>query len=104
MKLWYSFKKELILATRSFYFYIELMFAVVILAVLLGAVPEQIRVVQTQYLMIDLPQQMRDILIDRLLEEDIDGLAKPVSIETADEKIDARLIETETEHIYLLVS
>ncbi len=104
MKLWYSFKKELILATRSFYFYIELMFAVVILAVLLWAVPEQIRVVQTQYLMIDLPQQMRDILIDRLLEEDIDGLAEPVSIDTAEEKIDARLIETETEHIYLLDS
>ena len=34
MKLLSSFKKELILATRSFYFYIEIGFTLVILAVL----------------------------------------------------------------------
>ena len=38
MKLLSSFKKELILASRSFYFYVELGFSLVILAVLLFAV------------------------------------------------------------------
>jgi len=40
MKLLSSFKKELILASRGFYFYIELIFALVILAVLLFAIPK----------------------------------------------------------------
>ena len=102
MKLWHSFKKELILATRSFYFYIELLFAVILLAVLLLAVPEQVRVVQTQYLMIDLPQPMADLAMDRLLENDLDRTAETVTVEADEQSYDARLIETETEKIYLL--
>ena len=53
MKLLSSFKKELILATRSFYFYIELGFALIILAVLLFAIPEHTQRTETQYIYLD---------------------------------------------------
>ena len=50
MKLLSSFKKELILASRGFYFYVELIFALVILAVLLFAIPQNFSNIRTIFL------------------------------------------------------
>ncbi|MEA1959766.1 MAG: hypothetical protein U9N81_00475 [Bacillota bacterium] len=41
MKLWHSFVKELRLSSRGYYFYVELVMAVILLAVVLFAVPEE---------------------------------------------------------------
>ena len=57
MKLLSSFKKELILASRGFYFYIELIFAVIILLVILFAIPQNFSNITTEYLYFNLPQQ-----------------------------------------------
>ncbi len=57
MKLLSSIKKELILASRGFYFYVELLFALVILAVLLFAIPQNFSNITTEYLYFNLPQQ-----------------------------------------------
>ena len=67
MKLLSSFKKELILASRGFYFYVELLFALVILAVLLFAIPENFSNISTEYLYFNLPQKAEEIFIDTLL-------------------------------------
>ncbi|MCK9252273.1 MAG: ABC transporter permease [Clostridiales bacterium] len=104
MKLLSSFVKELTLATRSFYFYIEILFAVVLLAVVLFAIPEQIRVVQTQVLYLDLPQPAADSLTADLLAEDLDGRWEETVLESGDDRFDARLFETETARVYLVNS
>ncbi len=104
MKLLSSFVKELILATRSFYFYIEIFFAVVLLAVVLFAVPEQIRVVQTQILHLDLPQPAAEQLTAELLAEDLDGQWQETALESGDDQFAARLFETETARVYLVDS
>lgn len=41
MKLWNNYKKEMKIASRGFYFYVELVVAVIILAVLLMVVPTE---------------------------------------------------------------
>ncbi|NLO35015.1 MAG: ABC transporter permease [Clostridiaceae bacterium] len=104
MKLFSSFVKELTLATRSFYFYIEIFFAVVLLAVVLFAIPEQIRAVQTQLLHLDLPQPAADRLTADLLEEDLDGQWQTVVLESGGQAFDTKLIETETARVYIVDS
>ena len=95
MKLLSSFKKELILATRSFYFYIEIAFALVLLAVLLFAIPEHSQMKETRYLHLDLPQQAADFVRDSLLWEDTDGKMDKVTLEAGGQEYAAELVEKE---------
>jgi hypothetical protein len=104
MKLLSSFKKELILATRSFYFYIEIAFALVLLAVLLFAIPEHLQIKETRYLYLDLPQQAADFVKESLLKEDTDGKIETVTLKTGDQEYTAQLVEKEAEEIYILES
>ncbi len=104
MKLWSSFKKELILASRGFYFYVELGFAIVILLVLLFAIPENFKTVYTRYLFIDLPREGRDLYVARILENDLDGKPEMVELEAGGNTYDAELIETESDKFYILDS
>ena len=78
MKLLSSFKKELILASRGFYFYVEILFAVIILAVLLFAIPVNFSNIQTEYLHLNLPQQGKEIFSGILLIVLFDRLDLPV--------------------------
>ncbi len=104
MKLLSSFKKELILATRSFYFYIELFFAVVLLAVVMFAIPEHSKVIQTEYVYLNIPEQIAIQLEERILGEDIDGKVEEVSLEAGEESFEAKLIETDEDKIYIVDS
>lgn len=104
MKLLSSIKKEFILATRSFYFYVEIGFAVVLLAALLLAVPEESKNLQTTYAYLDLPQQAADIVIESMLKDDMDGRLEDVTLETDQVEYRARLVEKEEEKIYILES
>ena len=104
MKLLSSFKKELILATRSFYFYIELGFAVILLALLLFAVPEHANTMETSYLYLDLSGQSAAAMTDYLLQEDLDGQMESVTLEAGKESFNAQLIQTDSEYLYLLGS
>ena len=104
MKLLSSFKKELILATRSFYFYIELFLAVVLLAVLLFAIPEHGHTMETRYLYFDLPQPAAVAMTDYLLQEDLDGSLESVTLDAGGESFDAQMIETDSEYLYILGS
>lgn len=104
MKLLSSFKKELILATRSFYFYIEIFFAGVLLCVLLFAIPEHSKVIQTRYVYLDMLEQAEQIVLNSLLQEDTDGKLEEVTLETGGQTYNAKLVGKEEENVYILES
>ena len=104
MKLLSSFKKEFILATRSFYFYVEFGFALVILAVLLFAIPENLSPVEAEYIYPDLPDAARQYFIDDLMTDDLDGKIESVALEAGGETFDAQLIATNEKECYILSS
>ncbi len=103
MKLLSSFKKEIILATRSFYFYIEIGFAVIILIVLLFAIPEHTNMVQTEYIYMNLSAQGEQYIENELQKQGIDDI-QATEIEAGDVTYNARLITTDESEIYLLDS
>lgn len=104
MKLLSSFKKEIILASRGFYFYIELFFALVLLAVLLFAIPEHASSKSTEYLYLDLPDQAVEYFRDEILQEDLDGKSEIVAIEAGDKSFNAELMVTDEKEIYSVKS
>ncbi|BEP29212.1 ABC transporter permease [Helicovermis profundi] len=104
MKLWYSFKKELILSSKSWYFYIEIGMALVLLLILLFVVPKNFDKKSKEYIYLDLPQVIKDRYTKNLLEDDLDNIAKQVEVKVDKDIIDAVLYETEESKIYLVDS
>jgi len=104
MKLWYSFSKELKLSSKSWYFYLELVMAIVLLVVLLFIVPEDFDSKGKEYMYLDLPQVVQDNYRKNLLEDDVDEAVEFVEIEAEDALFPAMLYETEESKVYLLES
>ena len=65
MKLFNAYKKELKIASRGFYFYIELIIAVVVLAVLMMLVKEYPDGHMDEYIYYDVPEEHVEYLIQR---------------------------------------
>jgi hypothetical protein len=101
MKLWYSFTKELILSSKSWYFYIELGMAVILLAILLFVVPENFEGKSEEYIYLELPQVVKDKYRDN---EDLDESAEFIKVEADKKTFKAEFYETEESKIYLLES
>lgn len=71
MKLWSSFVKELTIASRGFYFYVEILMAGILLFVLLFVVPENFKNVEEEYLYLEFPsEQVREIYMENNVDED----------------------------------
>lgn len=104
MKLWYSFTKELILSSKSWYFYIELGMAIVLLMILVFMVPEDFDSKGEDYIYLDLPQVVMDKYRDNLLEDDLDETAELVEVKSDKNVYMAEFYETEESKIYLLES
>jgi ABC-type multidrug transport system permease subunit len=104
MKLWYSFSKELKLSSKSWYFYLELVMAIVLLLVLLFVVPEEFNSKGKEYMYLDLPQVVQDNYRKNLLEDDEDEAVEYVELEAEDTLYPATLYETEESKVYLLES
>jgi len=104
MKLWYSFIKELKLSSKSWYFYIELGMALVLLLILLFVVPENFDSKGEEYIYLDLPQVVRDRFREDLLEEDLDQTSLMVQVEANKNVYVAEFFETEESKIHLLDS
>lgn len=101
MKLWSSFVKELIIASRGFYFYIEVAMAFILLFVLLFVIPENFESKEDEYLYLDFPQaQFEEMYIDAF--EDLDGEAEEVIVKADNEEYDARLYVTEDKNLYVM--
>jgi len=72
MKLLYSFLKDIQLSTKSFYFYIEIGFALIFVAILVFVVPENFEKKVTVYAYIDLPEAVAGPAEKALLGEGYD--------------------------------
>ena len=69
MKLWYTFLKDMKLSLQGFYFYIELVMALIFIAVLVFVVPENFDPNVKVYAHIDIPQAFMG-MIDKSLDEE----------------------------------
>jgi len=112
MKLLSSYLKEMKIAARGFYFYIEIAMAIILLAILLLAVSETSTSSNKQFVYNDMPQKIADYLRDRSIEKGEARLAnstefklKPAEFEitnqekgetTAYDFDDEKIIELET--------
>ncbi|MFC1991925.1 ABC transporter permease [Chloroflexota bacterium] len=77
MKLLSSYIKEMKIAARGFYFYIEIAMAIIILAILLLAVPETTSSSSKQFVYNDMPQKIAEYLKDKSIEKGDARLANP---------------------------
>ena len=102
MKLWYSFVKELLLASRSFYFYIELVMAGLFLFLLLFVIPEQFDTRQDEYLYFDGPESGYALVEEDLLDADLDGEVEAVDVEYEDQVYVADVFRTDGANYYVL--
>lgn len=101
MKLWHSFTKELKLASRGYYFYIEIFMAVLLLLILLFAVPEEFNSKSEEYISMDLPEEMVIALREGILEADIDGQSEFVEMKNQGEVISVEYFESDDTKMYL---
>ncbi len=101
MKLWYSFTKELKLAAKSFYFYLEVGFAIIILVIVLFLIPENFNARSTEYLYLDMPETVESVYLDALLTQDTDNTVENVEIKVKKEMISVSYYETEDKKIYV---
>ena len=104
MKLWYSFIKELKLGVRSFYFYIELFMAVLLLLILLFLVPENFSRRENQYLYLNLPEGIEKIYMDRILENTSSDEYLLEEVKISGGSIEVRSFETSEGKIRLIKS
>lgn len=102
MKLFSSFQKELKLASRGFYFYIELFMAFLILLVFLFVIPNNFENKQTEYLYLDMPLEISEMYLQRLEDESVDGKAQAVTLLVDKVEKDAILYSLKDKDIYIL--
>lgn len=69
MKLLSNYLKEMKIAARGFYFYIEIAMAIILLAILLLAVSETSTSSRKQFIYNDIPQKITEYLKDRSIEK-----------------------------------
>jgi len=112
MKLLSNYLKEMKIAARGFYFYIEIAMAVVLLAILLLLVSETSTSSRKQFIYNDMPQKIAEYLRDRSIEKGEARLAdstefilKPAKFEIANQETgettaydfdDEKILELET--------
>lgn len=102
MKLWHSFRKELLLSSRSFYFWIELIVAGVFLVLLLFVIPEQFNTTSDEYIHWDVPAEARAPIAQIFLDTDEDGIVEQVELEFDDEMIPATLYASDNTNYYII--
>lgn len=103
-KLWYSFTKELQLASKSFYFYLEIGMAALLLALLLLVIPDTFTSKMTEFVYLDVPEQVESRLIDAIIEEDLDGKAEEKELKVFGEKETFDYYESDDKKIYIIDS
>ena len=104
MKLWYSFTKELKLSSKSFYFYIEVGMAAILLALLILVIPDSFTSSTTEYIYLNVPQEVEDFLMTRMLVDDLDNEVGTIELKVDGEKKNFDIIETDDKKVILLTS
>lgn len=101
MKLWHSFLKELKISSKGFYFYVEIVMAVILLVILMFVIPENFSGKSKEYVHLDFPIAMEEVYIDSLEELDIDGKGETITIKSKGEEYSALFIETDEKKMYV---
>ena len=104
MKLFSSFVKELKIASRGFYFYIEFLMAALILGIFIFAVPDNFSSKTSEYLYLDMPAQASEAYLDAIKDSTDNVVVKDVRIEMDQVEKDAQLFSIENKDIYILNS
>lgn len=104
MKLYSSFIKELKIASRGFYFYIEIFVALLLLAVFLLFVPDNFNKKSSEYLYLDMSTEASEAYLEAIKDETIKGKAEKVEISIDKKEMDVSLYTTEDKEIYILNS
>ncbi len=88
MRLLSSYKKEMIIAARGFYFYIEIFFAVIVLLLLLIGVKENSVSKAKEFLFYDMASEVKDYILKDDLEEGSLVLDEPTEFKMKTLKFD----------------
>ncbi|MFC2060794.1 ABC transporter permease [Chloroflexota bacterium] len=94
MKLLSNYLKEMKIAARGFYFYIEIGMAVILLAILLLVVSETSTSSRKQFVYNDMPQKIAEYLKDRSIEKSEARLANPTEFKLKPAKFEITNQET----------
>lgn len=101
MKLLSSFVKELKLASQSFYFMIEIVFAIIILVLVVFAMPENFNEKKnSEYIHFNSSTEAQEYFLDQI--EDLDGIVETEEIKNEGKIIKADLYETEDRLVYVI--
>lgn len=96
MKLISSYIKEMKIAARGFYFYIEIFMAVLILIILLVAVKEYPESKQKEFIYYQMPEQIKENIINQGIKEGSLVLMKPTEFKIKASEFEVESKETGT--------
>ncbi len=94
MKLLSSYFKEMKIAARGFYFYIEIVIAAIILIILLFGVKENSVSRQKEFVYYDMPQELSEYLIQKEIDKGTLKLIEPAEFKMKAVSFDVKNIET----------
>lgn len=83
-KLWYSYQKELLLSSKSWYFAIEIGMAVIILLILLVVMPENFNQTATEYIYMNMDPAFEEALIEKQVSKQEGATLSVQSLEIKD--------------------
>ncbi|MDO5714831.1 MAG: ABC transporter permease, partial [Tissierellia bacterium] len=104
MKLLSSLKKEMILASRGYYFYVEIFMTLLILVFFLFIIPENFNKHVDEYIYLDLPKEIKEAYLNQLLQYDVDQKVEKVVIKIEKEKKKVDLYQTDHSNIHIMNS
>lgn len=102
MKVFSSFVKELKIAARGFYFYIEIFMAFLILGILFFLVPDNFNNKTSEYIYLNMPEEAEEIYLESIRDGSIDGQAENIKVKIDKKEKDAVLYTTDSKEIYIL--
>lgn len=101
-KLWYSYTKELKLASKTFYFYVEFVMAILIIFILLVIVPDEMSSVDDEYLYLEMPEKLESDFRSTIMALDLDGEIEMLDMKLDKESVQVEVMETEDQKIFLM--
>lgn len=101
MKLWSSLIKEFKLASRSFYFYVEIGMAVLMLTVLLLVIPNEYNPMVDEYLYINMSEAEEENFLEILLEEYYGLAPEIINLEIGNVDVPVRRFSTDENYYHV---
>lgn len=102
MKIWSSFIKEVKITSKSFYFYIELFVALLLLGLLLFIIPDHFNQRTSEYVFYDMPAKVQQLHLEEIESGDLTSETETVILEIEGEEKAVPFYQTEEKEIYLL--